>query len=361
MGETVVLVNGIMPSDFAKEIEDARERRKREKEERAAQKAALKEQKAAEKAAKAEAKQAAKDDKLFIKIREDLITKVFGADAKKIEGYKQILAEFQNDEKRKPKNAAEEIDNSIDVAKGARATEKSTKRTVIKAGTAIISGGLGAGLAAEGLTSTASGVIGETILAAAGAAGFALGATIGLVIGAVLYKACDFIITLYRSSKIQKFNRADTAEKEAVAVEKIKIFLEKVEKFTDEITKDKQMLVNKRRELGKKKFEEFLQEYITSKLGFLKEIGIDNIPFELKDVALEAGKEAVVENAAEAAEGDKTTSKEEKQSEDNESLKATGQSDKENLENAAVQNKEEQDKKEKEAKLEELNTTMGGM
>ncbi len=263
--ENVVAVKGIYPADLFSD----RERRKQLKE------------------AKAQAKHEKKDNAIFDDIRETLIKKVFDVNAKQIQEYNEQLGAF-NSHENQPLSERDAVDNSIRVAKGAKGTEKSTARgmrnAAISVGKVALAGALGFG---------AKEVVSKAIVGAASMVGLTLGAGVAGIISAVLFASVAAIITLHRSRKAQKGNVADTIEKEGAAMEKIQEFLAKVEKFSKEIENDKQMLIQKRKTLGKKEFAKFTEEYLGSKIKFLEEIGVSNIPHELQEELALHGEEVI--------------------------------------------------------------------
>ena len=231
---------------------------------------------------RAEARQVAKDEKIYSKIRTELIEKVFNLSTKEIEHFTKSLAKFEKDIN-KDLSDKDVVSDSVNVANGSLGAEKSANRTF----NMFLIGGASS-LVGAGLTVT----IGKSINDLMTAGVTAMFASIGAGAAALLVTGVQFAIKIaynwYYKHKAAPGNRSDTKEKERAAIEKIKELFSKIERFTNEIKNDEQMLVEKRKSMSKKEFSAFLDKYLESKIDVIKEIGINDY---LRKLGMEIGSQ----------------------------------------------------------------------
>lgn len=248
---------------------------------------------------RAEARQVAKDEKMFDKIRTQLIEKVFNLSAKEIEHFTKSLAKFEKDIS-KDLSDKDVVSDSVNVANGSLGAEKSANRTF----NMFLVGGASS-LVGAGLTVT----IGKSINDLMTAGVMAMFASIGAGAAALLVTGIQFAVKIaynwYYKHKAAPGNRSDTKEKERAAIEKIKELFSKIEKFTEEIKKDEKMLVETRKTMSKKEFNVFLDKYLEGKLDVIREIGINDY-FRKLGMDIEAEVESQVK-PDESTTGNQTT------------------------------------------------------
>lgn len=250
--------------------------------------------------ARAEARQVAKDEKLFEKIRTELIEKAFNLSAKEIEHFSKSLTKFEKDIN-KDLSDKDVVSDSVNVANGSLGAEKSANRTF----NMFLIGGASS-LVGAGLTVT----IGKSINDLMTAGVTAMFASIGAGAAALLVTGIQFAVKIvynwYYKHKAAPGNRSDTKEKERAAIEKIKELFSKIERFTNEIKNDQQMLVEKRKSMSKKEFSAFLDKYLESKIDIIKEIGINDY---LRKLGMEIGSEVESQAKSDAKTDEKQTIK----------------------------------------------------
>lgn len=236
---------------------------------------------------KAQARQAAKDEKIFNNIRKDLVQKAFHLSEKEIKNIEAQLAIFEADVSRDLSDK-DKLNDSINVANGARGTEKASRRNFKW----LLFGGAST-LAGLGLNYAIGKSVNDVLITAV--SGLIKGVLGTSVIGLAVVGVELIVKAIYNwhyKRKADKGNRSDTKEKERNAIIKIKEMLDKLTKFTEEIKKDQQMLVEKKKSMNKKEFDKYLDEYLKSKIDFLKEIGLNDY---LRDIADDSGLQVSAE------------------------------------------------------------------
>ena len=232
----------------------------------------------------AQAKQIIKDEQIYNKIRSRLIEKVFDYSPKEIERFAKNLEKFQEDSGEVITDK-DKLSDIVNIANGARGTERGASRTF---GLLCFST-----LAGAGLTVTVGKTINEAMTAAAMAIFTGLSAGAALVLVTALQAVSKLAYNWYYKHKAASGNRSDTKEKERAAIEEITKLFNKIESFAQEIAKDEKMLVEKRKSMSKKEFDAYLDEYLQTKLDFIKELGVNDY---LRKLGIEI--EAEVESKA---------------------------------------------------------------
>ena len=262
-------VEGIVPKEaFGVELESTAEKQSRFAKFMENAKAKMQE--------RAEARQVKKDEKIFAKIRAELVEKVFHRSEKHLNGVKEKIDEFKN--KTQGMTEADQVDNLINIADGANA-DTNTSLTALGIGGVSTAGGVLVGGIESNALATLSLIGGAT-----------LPITIPFIVGAAL-AAAGLGVSAWVVMKTLKGKKSDTLMKQLGGMEKAQEFIEKIDKFVKEVENDKAMLIEKKKSMNKKDYEKFLETYIQSKADFLKELNVQGFVDALKTSETEQSKE----------------------------------------------------------------------
>ena len=272
---------------------------------------------------KVEERQIVKDARIYDKIRAQLIKKVFDYSPKEIEAFARNLEKFQEDSG-EILTDKDRISDIVNIANGARGTESGASRAFKWL---LVDGA--SSLIGAGLTVTVGKSINEVMTAGAMAMFAGLGAGAALVLVTGVQALLKIAYNWYYKRKASTGNRSDTKEKERAAIEEITNLFNKIENFVQEIEKDEEMLVEKRKSMSKKEFDAFLDEYLKTKLDFLKELGANdylrNLGMEIENqVESKVESDKKIEEQTDNVKSDNNqTSKREEQQEELEGMGAS--------------------------------------
>lgn len=193
-----------------------------------------------------------RENKIFDKIRNDMIANAFGVSPKELEKYKFDYANKQ--EIANPETVGEVLRDSRDVYQGqAGANARSTrdiKRSALMTGVTV--GGLAIPFLSTKFAFLGTFAAGVSALISAPlvAGGLAIG---GLILGVKKYK------------KAKVGNTADAAEKYRSYMEKLDNFMQESNNFLSLVDKDNSLILEQKKKLSKKEFKKWCDEYSKQK------------------------------------------------------------------------------------------------
>lgn len=190
-----------------------------------------------------------RENKIFEKVRNQMVCNALGVTPKEMEKFKKDLANKQ-DVRTTEATSGDLLRDSMNVYQGqaganARA-DKEIKKTAVMAGITI--GGLALPSVAAGVTALLSAPL------AVGA--LAIG---GLLIG----------IKKYKKAKVGSV--ADASEKYRNYMEKLESFMNESDDFLQLVEKDNKLIMEQRKNLSKKEFKKWCEEYSKQKYNDLKQ------------------------------------------------------------------------------------------
>ena len=203
-----------------------------------------------------------KELKQFEKIREKLILETFGLTKKEYKIFMEDFNKMQVGQNTTSRNETDILRDKRNVALGQIGSNKKAKKEVVKQGIKVV------------------GVTGAFLFSGAAEKISAITASISSLFPylGIIFAAVGFLIAYKMYKKASKGNISDAEEKLRDYEDFLKGFVENIKKLVNSLENDKEMIMNKKRELSTKDFNKFLNSYIKTKV---KELGLSNeVPIE---------------------------------------------------------------------------------